>query len=99
MLEKIQGNLLLVLDTCFSAALTDDAYVQRVRNETVANSVGHKTGRFILAGARRLALGSNGESESPGPPDPGLFTTTLVEGVQGRAHVGHKGPMHVIYLM
>lgn len=99
MLEKIQGNLLLVLDTCFSAALTDDAYVQKVRNETVANSVGHKTGRFILAGARRLALDSNGESESPGRTNHGLFTTTLLEGLKGGADVGHKGRINVIYLM
>jgi hypothetical protein len=99
LLAKIQGNLLLVLDTCYSATLaTRDAVEQKARNETVANSVGHEIGRFILAGARSLALDSNGDSASAGQQH-GLFTTYLLKGLGGEADLQHNGRINVAELL
>ncbi|HEX7966616.1 MAG TPA: caspase family protein, partial [Stellaceae bacterium] len=97
--EKIQGALLLVLDTCFSGTLTDSPVEWKARNEVVTYTVGRKTGRFILAGARNLALDSNGEKEGTAGKDHGLFTTTLLEGLDGGADLEHKGRINVLYLM
>jgi caspase domain-containing protein/WD40 domain-containing protein len=95
LLAKIQGNLLLVLDTCYSATLaTRDAVEQKARNETVANSVGHEIGRFILAGARSLALDSSGDTEPHG-----LFTTHLLKGLDGEADLQHNGRINVAELL
>ncbi len=99
MLEKIQGSLLLMLDTCFSGALTDDPVERNARNEVVTNSVGHKTGRFILAAARNLALDSNGAEDGSDRSGHGLFTTTLLDGLEGGADLDHKGRINVLYLM
>src|SRR6185312_14212468 len=99
LLAKIQGNLLLVLDTCYSATLaTRDAVEQKARNETVANSVGHEIGRFILAGARSLALDSNGDS-APAGQTHGLFTTYLLKGLDGEADLQHNGRINVAELL
>src|SRR6185437_2289288 len=99
LLAKIQGNLLLVLDTCYSATLaTRDAVEQKARNETVANSVGHEIGRFILAGARSHALDSNGDSASAGQQH-GLFTTYLLKGLDGEADLQHNGRINVAELL
>ena len=99
LLAKIQGNLLLVLDTCYSATLaTRDAVEQKARNETVANSVGHEIGRFILAGARSLALDSNGDSAAAGQAH-GLFTTYLLKGLDGEADLQHNGRINVAELL
>jgi uncharacterized caspase-like protein len=99
LLAKIQGNLLLVLDTCYSATLaTRDAVEQKARNETVANSVGHEIGRFILAGARSLALDSNGDSSAAGQTH-GLFTTYLLKGLDGEADLQHNGRINVAELL
>ncbi len=96
LLEKMQGNLLLVLDTCYSAALaTSDAVEQKARNETVAKSVGHEIGRFILAGARSEALDSSGASGSTH----GLFTTYLLQGLKGDADMDHAGKVNVAELL
>ncbi|HVJ52717.1 MAG TPA: caspase family protein [Aliidongia sp.] len=96
LLEKMQGNLLLVLDTCYSAALaTSDAVEQKARNETVAKSVGHEIGRFILAGARSEALDSSGASGSTH----GLFTTYLLKGLGGEADMDHAGKINVAELL
>ena len=96
LLEKMQGNLLLVLDTCYSAALaTSDAIEQKARNETVAKSVGHEIGRFILAGARSEALDSSGASGSTH----GLFTTYLLKGLGGDADLDHAGRVNVAELL
>ena len=95
LLAKIQGNLLLVLDTCYSATLaTRDAVEQKARNETVANSVGHEIGRFILAGARSLALDSNGDTTTHG-----LFTEYLLKGLDGEADLQHNGRINVAELL
>jgi WD40 repeat protein len=99
LLEKIQGNLLLVLDTCYSATLaTTDAVERRARNETVARGVGHEIGRFILAGARSLALDSNGGGAGPGG-EHGLFTTYLLKGLEGGADLQHNGRINVAELL
>jgi WD40 repeat protein len=95
LLAKIQGNLLLVLDTCYSATLaTRDAVEQKARNETVANSVGHEIGRFILAGARSLALDSSGDTTTHG-----LFTEYLLKGLDGEADLQHNGRINVAELL
>ena len=100
LLAKIQGNLLLVLDTCYSATLaTRDAVEQKARNETVANSVGHEIGRFILAGARSLALDSNGDSDAAAGQTHGLFTTYLLKGLDGEADLQHNGRINVAELL
>ena len=100
LLAKIQGNLLLVLDTCYSATLaTRDAVEQKARNETVANSVGHEIGRFILAGARSLALDSNGDSTASAGQTHGLFTTYLLKGLDGEADLQHNGRINVAELL
>ncbi|HEX9490956.1 MAG TPA: caspase family protein [Stellaceae bacterium] len=100
LLAKIQGNLLLVLDTCYSATLaTRDAVEQKARNETVANSVGHEIGRFILAGARSLALDSNGDSDAAAGMTHGLFTTHLLKGLDGEADLQHNGRINVAELL
>jgi uncharacterized caspase-like protein len=100
LLAKIQGNLLLVLDTCYSATLaTRDAVEQKARNETVANSVGHEIGRFILAGARSLALDSNGDSTAAAGQTHGLFTTYLLKGLDGEADLQHNGRINVAELL
>src|SRR6185437_9958812 len=100
LLAKIQGNLLLVLDTCYSATLaTRDAVEQKARNETVANSVGHEIGRFILAGARSLALDSNGDSTASAGQTHGLFTTYFLKGLDGAADLQHNGRINVAELL
>ncbi len=100
LLEKIQGNLLLVLDTCYSATLaTTDAVAQKARNETVARGVGHEIGRFILAGARSLALDSSGKDEGAGAEAHGLFTTYLLKGLNGDADLQHDGRINVAELL
>jgi WD40 repeat protein len=99
LLEKIQGNLLLVLDTCYSATLaTGDAVGERARNETIVRSVGHETGRFILAGARTLALDSSGGA-AKGADAHGLFTSYLLRGLDGDADLQHVGRINVAELL
>src|SRR6185312_11249440 len=77
---------------------TRDAVEQKARNETVANSVGHEIGRFILAGARSLALDSNGDS-APAGQTHGLFTTYLLKGLDGEADLQHNGRINVAELL
>lgn len=93
-LEKIQGNLLLVLDTCYSAALaTVDTVDRKARAETVTNAFGHETGRFILAGARSLAADSAGDKAAGGGH--GLFTSFFLKGLDGGADPAHSGKIEV----
>jgi hypothetical protein len=99
LLAKIQGNLLLVLDTCFSATLaTSDTVGEKARNETVARSVGHETGRFILAGARSLALDSGGGGNAATDKH-GLFTANLLKGLSGAGDLQHVGRVNVAELL
>jgi WD40 repeat protein len=99
LIEKIQGNLLLVLDTCFSATLADtaDAAERKARHQGVAQSVGHETGRFVLAGARDLALDSDGSADSI--DGHGLFTAALLKGLQGDADFRRAGVVNVVDLL
>jgi WD40 repeat protein len=97
--ERIQGNVLLVLDTCYSATLANkDAVERNAQNETVANGVGHRIGRFILAGARSLALDSNGDTGDGGGKN-GLFTTYFIKGLEGDADLEHNGRIEVDNLL
>jgi len=99
LLAKIQGNLLLVLDTCFSATLaTSDTVSEKARNETVARSVGHETGRFILAGARSLALDSDGGGDANSSKH-GLFTANLLKGLGGAGDLERVGRINVAELL
>jgi WD40 repeat protein/uncharacterized caspase-like protein len=99
LIEKIQGNLLLVLDTCFSATLADtaDAAERKARHQGVAQSVGHETGRFVLAGARDLALDSDGSADAV--DGHGLFTAALLKGLEGDADFQHQGRINVADLL
>jgi WD40 repeat protein/uncharacterized caspase-like protein len=97
---RIQGNMLVVLDTCFSAgAATHDAVDQKAHNDTVAQGIGHDTGRFILAGARQEALDSPGTDTTVGG-NHGLFTYWLLQGLQGKdPDVIRHGVIDVLDLM
>jgi WD40 repeat protein/uncharacterized caspase-like protein len=99
LIEKIQGNLLLVLDTCFSATLADtaDAAERKARHQGVAQSVGHETGRFVLAGARDLALDSDGSADAV--DGHGLFTAAFLKGLGGGADFQHDGRINVADLL
>jgi WD40 repeat protein len=99
LLEKIEGNLLLVLDTCFSATLADTAgeAERKARHQGVAQSVGHETGRFVLAGARDLALDSDGSASAV--DGHGLFTAALLKGLEGDADFLHAGRVNVADLL
>jgi WD40 repeat protein len=94
LLARIQGNLLLVLDTCFSATLANnDKATRAAKNDTALNSVGHETGRSILAAARNLAQ----DSASGG--NHGLFTTYVLKGLEGEADLGKEGKVNVADLL
>jgi WD40 repeat protein/uncharacterized caspase-like protein len=104
LLEKIEGNLLLVLDTCFSATLADTAgeAERKARHQGVAQSVGHETGRFVLAGARDLALDSDPSAsaqDASAVDGHGLFTAALLKGLEGDADFLHAGRVNVADLL
>ncbi len=95
LLEKIQGYLLLVLDTCYSGTLTTlDREQERARHDTVVRSVGHEIGRIVLAGARTLALDSSGDGGGKSDGH-GLFTYYFLKGLGGEADSRHVGRVKV----
>jgi WD40 repeat protein/uncharacterized caspase-like protein len=99
--KRIQGNMLLILDTCFSAALaTGDTVTPQAtdqvnaRNQTAADRVGHETGRVVLAGARAFARDSSGSNDAHG-----LFTSYLLKGLKGDADFLHDGRINIANLV
>jgi len=99
--KRIQGNMLLILDTCFSAALATGDTVSpqatdqvNARNQTAADRVGHETGRVVLAGARAFARDSSGTNDAHG-----LFTSYLLKGLKGDADFLHDGRINIANLV
>jgi WD40 repeat protein len=91
----VATHVAVILDTCYSAdAATSDAVLRRDLNATVANRLGHATGRFVLSSAFHEALDSGGEEMQ----DHGLFTGYLLKAFQGEADLGHSGIIDVYKL-
>jgi WD40 repeat protein len=98
---KIQGNMLIILDTCFSAnTAIPDAVAKAAHNDAMADGIEHDTGRFIIAGARAEALDSPGGTENTVGGNHGLFTYWLLQGLEGHdPDIIRKGKIDVIDLM
>jgi DNA-binding beta-propeller fold protein YncE len=74
------ARAVVVLDTCYSGAFAVGDSIQRdSQDQTVGKQISHATGRFILAG-------SSSEQEAlDGVDGHGVFTETLLKGLQGAA--------------
>jgi WD40 repeat protein len=95
------ARVAMILDTCYSGSLaTQDSVLQRDVNSTVANSLGHATGRFVLSSATTLALDSAGPSPAA-PQDEaghGLFTSYLLKALEGKADLEKSGQVTIVQL-
>lgn len=95
------GHVAVVLDTCYSAALAvQDAVLQRDINKTVTNALGHATGRFVLSSATASAADSSKAAghAAPDGQEHGLFTSYLLEALEGRADTLRSGRVDVVQL-
>ncbi|HLY54407.1 MAG TPA: caspase family protein [Stellaceae bacterium] len=99
--SEIQGNMLIVLDTCFSAsAAVDDAVMRQAHSGSMTDVIAHDTGRFVLTGARKEALDSPGANTGTVSGNHGLFTYWLLQGLTGKdPDVIRKGKIDVVDLM
>ena len=105
MLPLIQAiraaRVAIVLDSCYSASLaTPDTVLQRDVNRTVTNAIGHATGRFVLSSATTFALDTSAAAGSVTQDGKGhgLFTSYLLQALEGRADVLHVGRVDVVQL-
>ena len=93
------AHVALILDTCFSAAIaTQDAVLRRDLNTTVADQIGNSVGRFVLSSAMNLALDTGSASTTDLPVDQqghGLFTSYLLQALQGKADFLHSGRVDI----
>jgi hypothetical protein len=93
------AHVALILDTCFSAAIaTQDAVLRRDLNTTVADQIGNSVGRFVLSSAMNLALDTGSASTIDLPVDQqghGLFTSYLLQALQGKADFLHSGRVDI----
>jgi uncharacterized caspase-like protein len=93
------ARVAVVLDTCYSASLAvQDSVLQRDMNTTVTNGLGHATGRFVLSSATTFAQDSSGVAGDKGGDGHGLFTSYLLEALEGRADMPHIGQVDVVNL-
>ena len=101
--KRIQGNMLIVMDTCYSAsAAVEDAVATKAHNDTITDGIAHDTGRFVLTGARAEALDSSGNATATATVggNHGLFTYWLLQGLQGKdPDVIRHGAIDVLDLM
>ncbi len=103
MLPLIQSikaaHVAILLDTCYSAALAaQDAVLRRDINTTVTNQIGTSVGRFVLSSSINLALDSSGAGQVQQPTDDqghGLFTSFLLQALQGKADFRHNQQIDV----
>ena len=105
LLPRIQAmkaaRVAVVLDACYSASFAvQDAVWQRNVNRTVTNALGHATGRFVLSSATENAKDSAAVfgHVAPDGRDHGLFTSYLLEALDGRADVARSGRVDVVQL-
>ena len=88
------AHVAILLDTCYSASLaTQDAVLRRDINTTVTNQIGTSVGRFVLSSSINLALDSSGTGQTQQPTDDqghGLFTSFLLQALQGKADFRHN---------
>ncbi len=95
--QTIQASrIAIVLDTCFSATMADeDAILRRDENRTVTDRIGHASGRFILSGSFEAAFDGSGGDGSTASDGHGLFTSVLIQALQGRAGRDEDGRVSV----
>jgi len=76
----------VVLDTCFAGLLAvEDSVIRQTANDTVAGQLVRASGRFILAGA------ASKEEALDGVNGHGVFTGTLIDGLEGKADQAARG--------
>ncbi|MGO8865887.1 MAG: caspase family protein [Alphaproteobacteria bacterium] len=89
------AHVLIMLDTCFSGSFAvEDATSRAAQNVTVTSKIGHSAGRMVLAGADKEAFDA-ADAGLPAYQHHGVFTSWLLQGLDGAADLQKRGEIDV----